>query len=133
MIGLSATGASISGIIYPIMLRQLFVRVGFGWAIRIFGFLIFVLIAIGTVCLKPRYVGRRHGRLFDLSPFRDTVFCLLVFGGALCLDERRFFAQCSAFLWGSTTAYSRPRTSPYGSAQAPTWRSTALRSFQAHR
>lgn len=89
MIGLSATGASVSGIIYPIMLRQLFVRVGFGWAIRIFAFLIFALIAVGTVCLKPRYLGRKHGRLLDLSPFRDTVFCLLVFGGACSRAECR--------------------------------------------
>jgi len=81
MIGLSATGASIAGIIYPIMLRQLFVRIGFPWAIRIFGFLIFALVGVGTLTLRPRYVGRNHGPLFDLTPFRDPVFCLLVFGG----------------------------------------------------
>ena len=89
MIGLSATGASIAGIAYPIMLRQLFVRIGFGWAIRAFGFTIFALIAVGTVALKPRYVGRNHGPIFDLSPFRDPVYSLLVFGGAQLWHRRR--------------------------------------------
>lgn len=33
--GLQATGSSIGGIVYPIMMRALIPRVGFGWAMRI--------------------------------------------------------------------------------------------------
>ncbi|KAI5284480.1 hypothetical protein KEM55_001050, partial [Ascosphaera atra] len=36
--GVSVSGASLGGVIYPIMFRQLQPKVGFGWATRIIGF-----------------------------------------------------------------------------------------------
>ncbi|RAH43190.1 MFS general substrate transporter, partial [Aspergillus brunneoviolaceus CBS 621.78] len=38
VIGIAASGSSIGGVIYPILIRELLGRLGFGWTIRVAGF-----------------------------------------------------------------------------------------------
>jgi MFS family permease len=52
--GIASTGGSAGGIVYPLMLQQLFAEVGWGWAIRILGFLALAMTAISNVLIRSR-------------------------------------------------------------------------------
>lgn len=52
--GLMYTGSSIGGILFPIVLNKLFDRIGFGWSIRVIGFLGFGLSLLSVVFADDR-------------------------------------------------------------------------------
>jgi len=92
VVGVSATGASIgsvivalawltrSAIVFPIVLAKAFASLSYGNAIRIFAAIEFSACALGAFFLRARFVGRRHGRLLDLSPLKDPAYALLCAG-----------------------------------------------------
>jgi len=50
--GVCVSGSSLGGIIWPIALRNLFQEVGFGWGVRISGFIMLPLIVLGCVFIR---------------------------------------------------------------------------------
>ncbi|PVH14225.1 uncharacterized protein CXQ87_002352 [Candidozyma duobushaemuli] len=97
--GMATLGGSIGGIIWPIILNSLYTAVGFGWGIRICGFICLAGSITAVVLVKSRFrrvlseadsdhLGRgRHKKFltttksfFDLSAFKDLQFSYLVFG-----------------------------------------------------
>lgn len=95
--GMATLGGSIGGIIWPIVLNNLYDSVGFGWGIRICGFICLAGSITSVVLVKSRFrrtlvdsdqdhLGK-HKRIlsttksfFDLSAFKDLQFSYLVFG-----------------------------------------------------
>lgn len=53
-LGVTASGSSLGGVIFPIMVERLVQEVGFGWAMRISGFLILLMLLIANVTVKSR-------------------------------------------------------------------------------
>ncbi|KAF9063316.1 MFS general substrate transporter [Rhodocollybia butyracea] len=83
--GIAVAGSGLGGVVFPIMLQSLFVRVGFGWATRISGLLCAVLcgIAVLTVSESPRPTDRPTTQLMGLKCLRDSSYMLLAAGGSL--------------------------------------------------
>jgi MFS family permease len=79
-LGIMASGSSLGGVIYPIMVRRLIPQVGFPWATRIIGFMIFGTCLIPTFFLFPRIKARKSGPLFDYASLRDLPFMLFSLG-----------------------------------------------------
>ncbi|OAX79793.1 hypothetical protein ACJ72_05887 [Emergomyces africanus] len=81
-IGISASGASIGGVIYPIMVAKLVPRVGFGWTMRICAFLILGLCIIANLTVKSRIKPQpKPFKLKDfVSPFLEMPFFLATTG-----------------------------------------------------
>lgn len=52
--GLAATGGAIGGVIFPLMLQDLFPKIGWGWATRIQGFVFLALLAVCNLCVRSR-------------------------------------------------------------------------------
>jgi MFS family permease len=52
--GVAATGGSIGGIIFPLVIQAAIPAVGFGWAIRIVGFICFTLLLTGNFLVRTR-------------------------------------------------------------------------------
>ncbi|KAK5116888.1 hypothetical protein LTR62_006609 [Meristemomyces frigidus] len=52
--GIVASGSSLGGVVFPIMIQRLIVEVGFAWAIRISGFLILALMIVANLTVKSR-------------------------------------------------------------------------------
>lgn len=72
------------GLVYPIMLRQLFTKVGFAWGVRISGFITLALCTIATAMVTSNLpIGRRSGPWFDVNMFKDTRYLLVGLGSAL--------------------------------------------------
>lgn len=80
---LKETNDSTGGTVFPIILQKLFDRVGFGWAVRISGFICLALcaIAVGTVTARvPPSGARKSAAWFDFKLLNDTCYLLVIIG-----------------------------------------------------
>ena len=76
-LGLSSTGACVGGVLYPILIRQLIPKVGFGWTVRVVAFINLGcgIIAFAIICRRPNR-ARSSRRAFDFTAFREIPFTL---------------------------------------------------------
>jgi MFS family permease len=78
-LGLVMSGSSIGGIVMPIILSKMLnaSSLGFGWSVRVIGFLIMPFMIFACVGIKAR-LPRRETQFWILSAFRDVRFVLLI-------------------------------------------------------
>lgn len=78
-LGLVVSGSSIGGIIIPIALSKMLNEssLGFGWSIRIIGFLILPFITFACLSIKARLPPRKT-QLWLLSAYKDPRFIVLI-------------------------------------------------------
>ncbi|EFR00365.1 monocarboxylate transporter [Nannizzia gypsea CBS 118893] len=78
--GIVSSGSSLGGVIFPTILAWLLPSVGFGWALRISGLLVFILLVIANLTVRSRIAPiPRPVRLYDyLDPFSEIPFILLM-------------------------------------------------------
>ncbi len=75
-LGCASTGASIGGIIFPVMFRKLTPDVGFGWAVRAIAF-VNLGVSIPTLiilCRKPGARAPKARMVMDPRAFREPIF-----------------------------------------------------------
>ncbi|KAI1099766.1 hypothetical protein F4804DRAFT_349113 [Jackrogersella minutella] len=77
-IGIAATGSSISGVIYPVILINFIDKVGFGWTTRVIGFVALAALSIPLAFSKMRTKLPGVRRIVDISVFTDGPFCLCI-------------------------------------------------------
>ncbi|ODH45626.1 hypothetical protein GX48_08291 [Paracoccidioides brasiliensis] len=84
-LGVVASGSSVGGVIYPILVSKLVPRVGFGWTMRICAFVILALCIVVNLTVKSRIPP--HPKPFKLkdftSPFLELPFVLVTAGAWL--------------------------------------------------
>lgn len=79
--GLAATGGSIGGIVFPIMLQALFPRLGFAWATRVMGLIFAFLLLIANLLIRSRLPPTKGASVLpDFTIFRDPTFALTTAG-----------------------------------------------------
>ncbi|KAF2165786.1 hypothetical protein M409DRAFT_67114 [Zasmidium cellare ATCC 36951] len=86
--GLAATGSSLGGVIYPIVFHKLEPRVGFGWTLRVIGFIALATCLAAFSLSTQRTLPPPRPKLIDISGFREplfTLFALVSFTGAMGL------------------------------------------------
>ncbi|GKZ17714.1 hypothetical protein AbraIFM66951_009610 [Aspergillus brasiliensis] len=78
-LGLAVSGSSIGGVVVPIALTRMFdhTSLGFGWSIRIIGFIILPLLAFACLTVTARLPPRRTN-LFIAGAFKDTTYLMIV-------------------------------------------------------
>lgn len=112
-IGIVASGSSLGGVIYPIMLQELIPRVGFGWAVRIAAFLTMLCLIVACLTLRTRLPlrGRIHlSDVVDLEGFRDPKYTLCGIGAFLifyALFTPYFYVEIYADFRGTPGSISR--------------------------
>ena len=82
-IGISACGSSTGGIIYPLMVRQLLPRIGFGWTTRTIGFLQAFTLIIAISCIQPRKLHRQVGPWIDWTAFQEPHYLMYAMASIL--------------------------------------------------
>lgn len=84
-LGVTASGSSLGGVIFPIMVTQLIPKVGFPWTMRICAFLILGLLGISNLTVRSRLQHHRKPFRFlnFLKPLKELRFVLTV-AGAFC-------------------------------------------------
>lgn len=77
--GMVVAGSSIGGVVWPIALAKLLNNegLGFGWSVRIIGFIMLAVLAYAAMAIKARLPPRKSGFLL-LGAFRDPVYCLCI-------------------------------------------------------
>lgn len=81
--GLAATGGSVGGIVYPLMLDALYPRIGFAWATRAVALICLVSMIFGCLMIKSRLPKKRATKeniLPDLRILIEPVFALTTAG-----------------------------------------------------
>ncbi|KAJ5108444.1 Major facilitator superfamily domain general substrate transporter [Penicillium angulare] len=80
-LGVVVAGSSIGGVIFPIALSKMLEneRLGFGWSVRIVGFIILFMVLIGMVTLKERLPPRR-GKVLLPKAFTRAPYTLVTLG-----------------------------------------------------
>lgn len=87
------------------MYRQLFAQIGFGWAVRVSGFMCLVLCTISCATITSRIPpGRKNAKLVPSAKvIRDAPFVLLV-AGCLLVNFGKQALSCSSPDRGPQTA-----------------------------
>lgn len=77
-LGLAVSGSSIGGIIMPIALSKMLngSSLGFGWSVRVIGFLILPFITFACVAIKARLPARKTN-FWIMSAYREPRFIML--------------------------------------------------------
>ncbi|GAB7364639.1 hypothetical protein MBLNU230_g5442t1 [Neophaeotheca triangularis] len=79
--GIAAAGGSLGGVIFPLMLQQLFPKVGWGWSLRILGFIFLVLLIVANLTIRSRLPPKPGGNVIpNFKIFRDPAFLLCTVG-----------------------------------------------------
>lgn len=74
VVGLAAAGSSFGGVIYPIVLYRLIDRIGFGWSVRVIGFIALGTLILPIAVMKMRVKPPKARALIDFSAFTDLPF-----------------------------------------------------------
>jgi nitrate/nitrite transporter NarK len=79
-LGIVTSGNAAGGIIYPVVVRQMLDQVGFGWTVRVLGFINVVSLAVVISFMKPRLPPRTSGPLVDTDALKDVPYILHILG-----------------------------------------------------
>lgn len=105
-IGLAASGSATGGLIYPTLVRQLLPQVGFGWTVRILGFVSLATSAVTIALFKVRLPPRKSGPLVDISAFKEltySLFCLGMFLNFWALYFVFYYVSSQVFFFFGST------------------------------
>ncbi|KAL2831552.1 major facilitator superfamily domain-containing protein [Aspergillus cavernicola] len=105
-LGLAASGSSFGGIIYPIVLNRLIGPIGFGWAVRVIGFIALATLILPIVVMKQRVKPPKARALIDWSAFTDIPYMTLVLAGFIS-----FMGLFTLFFYISYVGAARQLTS----------------------
>lgn len=80
-LGVTVSGSSIGGIIFPIALSKMLRNesLGFGWSVRIVGFIILVMVLIAMATVRERLPPRR-GKIMLPAAFTRAPYTLITLG-----------------------------------------------------
>lgn len=76
----TASGGATGGIIFPLIARQLLEPLGFGWTVRIMGFVVLFNSVIIALIARVRLPPRMTGPIFEWAAFREASYSLFCAG-----------------------------------------------------
>jgi MFS family permease len=82
-IGIVASGSSVGGVIYPIVIGRLIPQIGFGWTVRVVALLQLVTLIIAVIVMKSRLPPRKAGPLVEPKTFLQPSYTLYTIGAFL--------------------------------------------------
>lgn len=106
-IGIAASGSSLGGVIYPIVLHKLLPKIGFGWATRVLGFMVLGTLVVPNLVMRVRVLPPQTRTLFDLKAFLIPAYTCITLGfllGFAGLNVPLVFAQIFAITEKITNA-----------------------------
>ncbi|KAK4989963.1 hypothetical protein LTR50_002874 [Elasticomyces elasticus] len=83
-IGIAASGTATGGVVFPIIAQQLLPKVGFGWTVRVMGFIMAGTMIFPLIFVRARLPPRRTGPLVEWAAFRELNYSLYAAGVTLC-------------------------------------------------
>ncbi|KAI1866685.1 uncharacterized protein JN550_007538 [Neoarthrinium moseri] len=80
-VGISAAGAAVGGLVYPVLINRLIFHDNFGfpWTMRVMGFIMLATYVPCLILFKPRLPPRKTGPWIDTSAFTELPFVFFTF------------------------------------------------------
>ncbi|KAJ5235785.1 MFS monocarboxylate transporter [Penicillium citrinum] len=80
--GIASSGSSLAGVIFPIALNRMLNKstLGFGWSVRVLGFLMLALSIIACASISSNAPRRKSGPPFLLAAWKKPVYTLQITG-----------------------------------------------------
>ncbi|KAJ5588630.1 hypothetical protein N7537_011308 [Penicillium hordei] len=80
-LGITVTGSSLGGVIFPIALSKMFENesLSFGWTVRIIGFIMLAMLSLSLATVRPR-LPPRSGKVLIPSAFKQVAYSLFLAG-----------------------------------------------------
>ncbi|KAK3904906.1 major facilitator superfamily domain-containing protein [Staphylotrichum tortipilum] len=84
-LGIVVSGSSIGGVVFPIALSKMLnsSSLGFGWSVRVMGFLVIPLLGFSCFAIQAR-LPPRNTSFFIAQAFREIRFLMIVAAGFCC-------------------------------------------------
>lgn len=95
--GITFTGTSLGGIVFPIALNSIFNRMSWAWSMRLLALVEFVLVVIGNLFVRGRLPIQKHGGVINFWCFKDSRFAWTTVGIS-CMRRRRSLTVTSTDL-----------------------------------
>lgn len=68
------------GVLYPVILHRLYNSIGFGWSVRVIGFITLITLIVPNIVMKPRVLPASKRALIDWTAFKDVPFMVFTLG-----------------------------------------------------
>ena len=82
-IAITASGAATGGMLYPALVEVLLPKIGFGWTLRVLGFVMLALQLVGVGLVRKRLLPRKSGPLVERGAFKEIPYTLFSIGSCL--------------------------------------------------
>jgi MFS family permease len=82
--GVAGCGTATGGIVFPVLAQHLLPMIGFGWTVRVMGFIMMGMMMIPLTLTKTRLPPRRSGPIVEWAAFKEGPFALYAVGITLC-------------------------------------------------
>ncbi|KAF8217286.1 major facilitator superfamily domain-containing protein [Mycena galopus ATCC 62051] len=129
-LGLSCFGTGLGDTVQPVILRQLISRLGFPWAMRTQGFILFFVLSITNLCMARRLKPvKAPGGLLGIRAFRSSAFAVLgVCASAIAFGISPNFAFYLVAVGNFSSGVGRLTSGPLGDRFGEAYISSPLRS-----
>ncbi|ETN42787.1 uncharacterized protein HMPREF1541_01945 [Cyphellophora europaea CBS 101466] len=104
-VGIVTSGSAVGGVVLPIMCQRLLLRVGFGWTLRVLGFVALGTLSVSAIVMKQRLPPRRRGEVFAFRALGEAPFALYCAGMLVSMLGFYVFLQFVQS-WAETTQVS---------------------------
>lgn len=84
--GITFTGTSLGGIVFPIALSKILQEMSWAWSMRLLALFVFVLVLFGNLFIKGRLPVQKQGGIINLRCFRDSRFAWTTVGISCMFD-----------------------------------------------
>lgn len=84
-VGLANAGASLGGVVFPLILSRLLYHVGFAWAVRTMALISLITLSFAISIVRVRLGPAKPRTPIDPTAFRDWPFMVLVFATLLAM------------------------------------------------
>ncbi|KAK4539681.1 hypothetical protein LTR36_010444 [Oleoguttula mirabilis] len=76
VLGIGALGSCTGGVVFPILIQQLLPKIGFGWTVRIIGFIMVATNVITISFYRTRLPPRKSGPIVEWAAFKELPYLL---------------------------------------------------------
>lgn len=99
--GLATVGSGLGATLYPLMFQNLQPEIGFGWTMRVMGFMAFAMCSFALVIIRPRAALKKPA-------WQQDGFSLRWFWDASALREKTYLLYCVAIFFNNLSFFNPP-------------------------
>jgi MFS family permease len=99
--GLATVGSGLGATLYPLMFQNLRPEIGFGWTMRIMGFMAFAMCSFALVIIRPRAAAKKPA-------WQENGFSIKWFWDSSALKEKTYLLYCFAIFFNNLSFFNPP-------------------------